>query len=394
MNPECGREWTRAFLVKSFTKVFINQKLKEHRENVLFDQERALLPATQLIVEQIIAREKVKEEIDEVSKEIEILYRKRGELYMKMNRIQNPRNNDESTRRQFVRSCPSENCRGFLSTQWKCGLCEKYTCPECNVVKGPTRDVEHTCHPDDVATTQLLKKDTRPCPKCGFGIFKIDGCPQVWCTLCHTAFDFNTGQIETRVHNPHYYEWIRRNGGEVPRDPQDRPCGGHQQIDYAFIRETAIYIREKRISKEIDHYLMSFIRSIEHLRGYEVLRYRVDPVLNNQQLRIQYMRNNLEEDEFKIQLQRENKKYEKKREIFELLQMFINVSTELLLRYHTDLRERSTEELQQLPIMEEIHGIIRYVNECLEAISNTYGSKKMEIIIGRGNVLQYVSIDK
>ena len=26
-------------------------------------------------------------------------------------------------RNEFVRACPDENCRGFLSTQWKCGVC-------------------------------------------------------------------------------------------------------------------------------------------------------------------------------------------------------------------------------------------------------------------------------
>jgi hypothetical protein len=23
----------------------------------------------------------------------------------------------------FVRACPDEDCRGFLSSQWKCGIC-------------------------------------------------------------------------------------------------------------------------------------------------------------------------------------------------------------------------------------------------------------------------------
>jgi hypothetical protein len=404
MNPECGKEWTRAFLVQVFTKVFIDKKLKEHRENVLFDQERALLPATQPIVEQMIAREKVKEEIDEVTKEIELLYRKRGELYSKLNRINNTRTDEEQNRRQFVRACPSEDCRGFLSTQWKCGLCEQYTCPDCNVVKGLHRDAEeHICSPDDIATTQLLKKDTRPCPKCGFGIFKIDGCPQVWCTLCHTAFNFHTGQIETRVHNPHYYEWIRRTGGEVPRDPNDHPgCGGGggapREIDYEFTRNIVVLMRDRKIPKEVSMKVMNLVRSMEHLRLYEFHRYRVDHVLNNQNLRIQYMRNQIDEENFKILLQRENKKYEKKREIFELLNMFLNVSTELLLRYYSEVQERTTEEAQRLPITEEIDGIVRYVNECLAAISTTYGSKLLELVIelsnGRADIVRFVSTAK
>jgi len=38
--------------------------------------------------------------------------------------------------RVFVRACPNNDCRGFLSSHWKCGLCELYTCSKCHVLKG------------------------------------------------------------------------------------------------------------------------------------------------------------------------------------------------------------------------------------------------------------------
>ena len=124
------------------------------------------------------------------------------------------------------RKCPDENCRGFLSTQWKCGLCEKWACPECHVIKGDTRDADHTCDPDTLATAQLLSKDTKPCPKCSTPIHKIEGCDQMWCTQCHTGFSWKRGTIENRVHNPHYYEWQRLNGGgRAPRNVGDFECG-------------------------------------------------------------------------------------------------------------------------------------------------------------------------
>ena len=42
-------------------------------------------------------------------------------------------------------------------------------------------------------------------------ISKIDGCNQMWCTQCHVAFDWKTGAIQNSVHNPHYFEWLRKN---------------------------------------------------------------------------------------------------------------------------------------------------------------------------------------
>ena len=51
MNPPCAKEWSRKFIREKFTGVFIDTKYKDHIESVLFDQEKALLPATQVIVE-------------------------------------------------------------------------------------------------------------------------------------------------------------------------------------------------------------------------------------------------------------------------------------------------------------------------------------------------------
>ena len=38
---------------------------------------------------------------------------------------------DDEKKNEFIRPCPHPDCRGFLSTQLKCGLCEKYGCSSC-----------------------------------------------------------------------------------------------------------------------------------------------------------------------------------------------------------------------------------------------------------------------
>ena len=75
MNPECGKEWTLHFLRNAFTNTFLNTDLKTHREEVLFQQEVALLPATQPLVEQEIQRENIRKEIYGISREIDRLRR-------------------------------------------------------------------------------------------------------------------------------------------------------------------------------------------------------------------------------------------------------------------------------------------------------------------------------
>ena len=102
-----------------------------------------------------------------------------------------------------------------------------WTCPECHVIKGLSRDAVHTCNENDVATAKLLNSDTKPCPSCRTPIFKIMGCDQMWCTQCHTGFSWRTGMIQnSHIHNPHYFEWQRQQtDGNILRNQGDIECG-------------------------------------------------------------------------------------------------------------------------------------------------------------------------
>mgnify|MGYP003342876410 CR=1 FL=1 len=131
---------------------------------------------------------------------------------------------------QFKYPCPMEDCRGFVSVKGFCGTCNCRVCTKCNQVM----DAEHECNPDDVASFELIKKETKPCPKCGERIQKISGCDQMWCASekipgqpCGCLFSWKTGEIETGKinHNPEYYKFIKNNGLQI-RNPGDVVCGG------------------------------------------------------------------------------------------------------------------------------------------------------------------------
>ena len=385
LNSQCGKELSRQYVASTFTKSFMNGDYKKHRETVLFDQERALLPATQPIVENIINREKIDAEIRRIEdEELRAIYARIAALRSDRNRLSNvAQTNAVSERSTFIKACPDSDCRGFLSSQWKCGLCEKWACSDCHEIKGMSRDCEHICNPDNVATAALLAMDTKSCPSCGAGIHKLEGCDQMFCTMCNTGFSWRTGRIETNIHNPHYFEWLRRTGGEVPRNPNEIRCG--HEITNTFTRILVSSMRSSGIHADTINKVTRICESIIHFRYVELVRFPADRVLNNQDLRIDYLRNKISEENFKIQIQRLDKKHQKNREIHNIFTILNNTVTDILYRFESEVRSanfyaRSIEEKQStIDILNEIDRIREYVNECLLEISKTYGSKRMII---------------
>jgi hypothetical protein len=342
----------------------------------LFDTERALLPATQPIVERIIKTEALNIEYLRNRERIRQLQTKNRDIQTDIYRL----NRGQTVERaEFVKACSDEGCRGFLSTQWKCGICMKWTCPQCHVVKGLERDIQHTCNPDTVATVALLAGDTKPCPTCRTGIFRVSGCDQMFCTQCNTGFNWRTGRIETNIHNPHYFEWLRRQNanGEIPRDPGDVPC--RNELTHRHYNEVRNVLADRHptnpYTKECGLLLERVIRNLLHMRFVIVPMYQQGARhQRNESLRIAYMRNQLTEGAFKTVLQRDHKKSQKKQEIHNVLDILLNTVTDIVYRFIAHLKEAPANDFSPA-ILQEIDPIVEYSNECFRDISKTYKSK-------------------
>jgi hypothetical protein len=388
MNPICSKEWSRKFIRENFTNVFINTRFKNHLEEILFDQEKALMPATQPIIEEKIRKDNIKKEMAVLDGLIQDLYVQKRQL--ERNLYTNMTDTSSKKISNYVRACSAEGCRGFLSNQWKCGICEQWTCPECHELKGLDRDCQHTCNPDLVETAKLLAKDTKSCPKCQTKIFKIDGCDQMWCTQCHTAFSWKTGAIQTNIHNPHYYEWQRKNGG-APRVAGDVECG--QELNHTTFDNFRNAIVRGRHIKFIKNYnpngydwnmrhhslnynanrLSDIIRHTIHNERIELPQYRTDYLERNQELRVQYLCNEIDEDIFKILVQRNDKKHRKNNEICQVIQVLITAVTDIIFRIIDNLKKSACGEDKFDEIVCEFNGVREYCNEIFKDISFAYG---------------------
>ena len=203
------------------TKTYLKDRYFKHRQEILINRERANLPGLQdeahrqkqnrdnaemstkirkeideLLTTRNIIREEfirvtMSDDVKDDEKKRESL-QKEMESYLEMIRIKKQELTDirfrvilpnevveekkEEERKKFIRRCMRAGCNGFLSTAWKCGMCEWYSCSKCFAAKGQAHDVAHECIKEDLETADLIRKDSKPCPNCGEFISKVSGC--------------------------------------------------------------------------------------------------------------------------------------------------------------------------------------------------------------------------
>ena len=207
----CRKAWTQSFVVRQLNRSFIINDYKVHRKELLTEVELARMPETMPAAENFknceIEELKIKnfeDKITQLTEEIKLMKSEQYECKRKIRFIKTGKDTKEDSNK-FIMPCPSTDCRGYLSSQYKCELCKTFTCPKCHDIIGLSKNEEHTCNHDNIASAELIKKDTKPCPSCGTRISKISGCDQMWCIGCHQAFSWRSGKIENgTINNQHY----------------------------------------------------------------------------------------------------------------------------------------------------------------------------------------------
>lgn len=393
----CRKQWTREFVTNTFPKTWVANEWKNMNAKNELEREKALLPATMAVVEQRRELESMRREVIDIEKEIRELNNRRWNIRRQIEAGGSVVTTNANSR---GRKCPDPECRGYLSNQWKCGLCDKWTCPDCHVIKGSSRDAEHTCDPDTKATAQLLARDTKPCPKCCCPIHKIEGCDQMWCTQCHVAFSWRRGTIETRIHNPHYYEWQRQlNGGTAPRNIGDFECGrdlGDGQvgnyINHMCTRSqnySATTPENREKLHKLNTGISSIIRKTIHLQEHDALRFQTDNVADNLEIRIKYLLGDITEKQFSSKVHAAAKATEKKRDIANVIQLQVQGITDIIYRIADVIKTHANSASQPtatimfhdrnildiIEILKEVSALTDYSNSILQKHAATYNCK-------------------
>jgi hypothetical protein len=293
----------------------------------------------------------------------------------------------------YQKACPQTDCNGFLSKKGVCGICKIHVCSKCNVAKGTTKDeiAAHECNEEDIESVKAILKETKPCPRCGTRIHKIDGCDQMWCIYCQdkygegTTFSWLTGKIERgRIHNPHYIEHMQKRGGNL-REVGDVHCGGMPEI-WRFDRKLTwapFGSYKGSIPRAVRVRAMDVLRRVTEINQYVVNPLRV--ILREQNVhrmtQIKHIVGEISDKKFRAAISKTEKKREKDREVLDIFEVVVAVLTEKINNLYN---EPNDENVQMFLLF--VDEFSREENRCLADISFIYKQSINFVKVGGGGV--------
>lgn len=250
MCCNCKFGFSDSFMTEKFPKSWLIGAYRKSRKEVLLDHQRSLFPQTMLIINNMKKIERENIEIKRLrALEIEdkklyyqmtqtLLYQtdisdneymELGKLSVLVRKGRLVKNAEKKSteKKVFQLNCSGTDCKGFITKEDPtCSICETTTCMKCFMTV--QNDSTHKCNSDDIESAKAILSQSKQCPGCHIFIHKIIGCDQMWCTQCHTAFSYLTGEVQKGpIHNPHYYEMRQQLSLNVnQRNPGDIPCGG------------------------------------------------------------------------------------------------------------------------------------------------------------------------
>lgn len=339
---KCRTEWKSEFLNEHFPASFLKDDYRSMREKILFEEEKTYLPQYQEEAERQL-------KVDAINQRIQELYGERHRNYDKEDQLVSTQREierviaKELTKQQtdlykweskkirienkdIVMKCPMGDCRGFLNKDYTCGICAINICKHCS------KEVSdgHECNPDDVATVEELKRSTKSCPKCHVPIFKTDGCDQMFCTKCHTAFSWRTGVVETGiVHNPEYFRELREGRINDPRHQEVQGACGQLTPFRSILR-----MIQRGATEEQQIYIQHIYQQCVHHRQVTMnnLLVREDRTMD----RIAYLKGELDEKKFKQRLYVCHQKEKRMVEERQIIEMYVILSEELFRNMRED----------------------------------------------------------
>ena len=354
----CSKDISYSFIRDILPRSWVNKDYLHVRTKHLLSREQSLLPQQQHQVAIEIDKRKRREQQRRLSREIDELREKMLELDNIRYDLNFSKLDASNKKIVTLRRCLENDCKGFLNDDWLCGLCNAKVCIEC----GDKCEEKHICDKNQKKSFKTIEASSRPCPKCAIPIHKWQGCNQMYCTQCGCMFDYRSGRLETGVfHNPHYFEAIRL-GNITQRE--NNQCNDYNVRE--FIRFS--YKLHQHLSR-INHSERLKFRSIQNLPGLvnhidrESLTALTPAIFDNEcsKMRTQYLMNEISLEDWTKHLKRIEKKREKNKEVYILLELFRDVGNDILSNIYTIYKRDPT----KLTYNNTHEDILQHINEMI-----------------------------
>jgi hypothetical protein len=405
---KCNKAWSDKFISNQLGSTFLRSEYAIHRKELLLQQQISRMPETMAAAEThkqvLVLEEQIKQlklEVKKNNTEHDKLFNKSPpkEIQKEFAKLKETKilllanirklmhdiaviknggtlvGEEKKEARKFIMPCTNADCRGYLSSHYKCELCEHHTCSKCFELIGLSKEESgHECNPENIESAEFIKKQSKPCPCCGTRISKIDGCDQMWCTQCHKAFSWNTGKIITgTIHNPHFYQYQRDNGGgAIARNPGDVVCGGLPDI-------RNIYTRLAGGKIPTDNGRLGILGNIHRLQVHftywtvQPLRESVREEQNFEKERIQYILKEISKEELATKILRKDNARKKQTAILHVCELFTTVAIDMFQKILLS-ENNGVEFAEEIEArISEYDHLRQYCNEHFKEISILYG---------------------
>ena len=221
MIAQCAHAWSLEDIkglsgIGTRYYVLFQQRLRE----AIVAREERTLGASAWLENKVIMLEASKERVNQISIEIAKLEERsiiERSLYRQMKTrtiMEGPPKASVIRCRAMIDNIATEGatikeCSGVIDERTEyCLTCGSDVCLKCG--GSVPEDIAHECKPDDIRAFVSFLVTTKACPGCTVALSKSEGCSTMYCTQCHTAFDWETLRIITgTIHNPEYDASIR-----------------------------------------------------------------------------------------------------------------------------------------------------------------------------------------
>jgi IBR domain, a half RING-finger domain len=359
----CKMVWKVSFIVEKMGSTFYEKVMKPKKIEELLVAEKEKLPQLQPLVEWERKTRQDKEN---------------SRFGIPPSMIARPK---ISASKIQVFPCPTTGCRGFIQNgQSKkqcgtCSVCQKDACVRCLASLANTTVDAHVCKVEDIQSLLAIQQDSRQCPRCTSFIYRTEGCNHMYCTNCHTHFDWVSGSILKTSTNGHYLnlQKFSENIATLPTpdestSPQKEDSTGCPTFSLTANKVDFEKMKEKGVGSE--RFLHSLYEDSNSIRLYKRKRLVEEEMKQEYQMKleeygIRYLMNEIMEVQWGKALFNQFKQYERAFLYADIFNLYLSTIDML----QEQLFTKGTEE----GLDKQLRELLQLCNQSFESIQKEYG---------------------